>query len=430
MNASELPLDESSRAALAADGLTYRVVDTTNEDDFAAWFQAETRGFLSPRLADDVVAARRPQMHSSRLIGVYDDTVAEPALPVATTVCWPAELTVPGGRAPLSWAISGVTVSATHRRRGIARALLGAELRNAVSLGLPFAMLTVSESTIYGRFGFAPAAFARNVTVQTRRARWTGPTPAGRIAYVSAEQLRTDGFTIADRARLMHPGDISYEADGNLWLRQLGLVTGDDNAKNLRFLRYDDADGAPQGFAIYQLSENESDFAEHDLKLHALVAITTDAYAALWRFLIEHDLVAKISAHLRPVDEPLRWMIDDFRAVKVEEFDHLWIRVLDVQAALTARTYASPGRIVLAVTDPDGFADGTWSLEVNSEGNGTVAASDEAPEATMTVNALGSLYLGGVPARQLVAAGTLSGNAERLDRLFSSPVEPFLSIWF
>lgn len=430
MNASTEPLDQTSVAALAADGLAYRQVDAADLDDYTAWFQAESRGFLSPRLSHEVIAARQTMLEGQRLIGVYDHTIADPTEPVATTICWPADLTVPGKTSVPSWAISGVTVAPTHRRRGIARALIGAELRDAARLGLPLAMLTVSESTIYARFGFAPAAFARDVTVQTRRARWTGPSPRGRVQFVSAEQLRVDGAAVVERVRLGRPGEMTYSPDGALWLRQLGLVTGDDNAKNLRFIRYDDADGTAQGFAIYQLVENESDFAEHELKLAGLVAATDDAYAGLWRFLIELDLVSKISAHLRPVDEPLRWMINDFRAVQISEFDHLWIRVLDVPAALSARSYTGPERLVVTVTDPDGFADGTWTLDVDGSGQATVTPSQDEADVTMSVNALGSLYLGGVPARQLIAAGSLVGDAERLDRLFRSPVEPFLSIWF
>lgn len=426
--ATDLPIDEVSRARLAEQGLTFRTVDVTDAADHAAWFHAETRGFLGPRDADDVVEARRRGIDGKRLVGVYDPTAADPSSPVATTICWPADLTLPGRRALPAWAISGVTVAPTHRRRGIARALLSAELRTAAALGLPVAVLTVSEATIYRRFGFGPGALARDVTVATRRARWIGPEPAGRVHFVSPEQLRDDGLRIVERVRLETPGQISYA--GHLWTRQLGLAAGDDNAKHLRCLRYDDADGTPQGFAVYQLEEDKTDFAQHTLVLRALVGATTDAYAGLWRHLLEMDLVATISAHLRPVDEPLRWMIDDFRAVRVSEFDHLWVRVLDVPATLTARTYAHAGRVVLTVDDPEGFAAGTWALDVDAAGVATVTATDATSDVTVSVDALGSLLLGGVTARTLRAAGRLTGAAARVDELFGCPVQPYLSIWF
>ena len=295
-------------------------------------------------------------MQDDRLVGVYDPTVAVPAEPVATTHCWPADLTLPGGAAVTSWAISGVTVSQTHRRRGIARALIEAELRTAAALGLPIAMLTVSESTIYARFGFSPAAFARDLTIvdpprALDRARADRPRPP-RDPRAAARRRATRSSSGSAPRR---PGEVGYPATSNCWLRQIGLGIGDDNAKNLRIVRYDDADGTPQGFAVYQLVEDETDFADHTLKLHTLVAATTDAYAGLWRFVLEMDLVSTVTAHLRPVDEPLRWMIDDFRAVHVDELDHLWVRVLDVPAALAARTYGVAGRVVLARRRPAGL---------------------------------------------------------------------------
>lgn len=424
-----LPIDETSRARLATDGLRMAVVDATDPAAYEAWLRSESRGFHGDQPTAEVLQQRHAGLSADRrLVGVFDESSAQPDLPVATTICWPADLTVPGHRAVPAWAVSGVSVSQTHRRRGIARALMEAELRTTLALGLPVAMLTVSESTLYGRYGYATAALARDVTVLTRRVRWTGPQPAGRVHFVSAEQLRDDGHAVVERVRLGRPGEISY--DGHLWTRQLGLSVDDDNAKKLRLIRYDDASGTPQGFAVYHLVGDDTDFAEHELKLHTLVAATTDAYAGLWRFLLDMDLVTKVSAHLRPVDEPLRWMIDDFRAVRVTEVDHLWVRILDVPAALGARTYGSPGRLVIAVDDPLGHADGTWAVDVADDGGATVSATDDPADATMSVNALGSLYLGGVPARTLVATGALSGDAERLDRMFRSPVEPFLSIWF
>jgi predicted acetyltransferase len=428
-SSTDLPIDETSRARLADDGLRLAVVDGTDAAAYEAWFLAETRGFHNARPSATVIADRQRTLECDRrLVGVFDGTAGIPEQPVATTICWPADLTVPGERVVPAWAVSGVTVAQTHRRRGIARALVEAELRTALALGLPVAMLTVSESTIYSRFGFSPAALARDVTVSTRRVRWTGPTPQGQVRLVTPEQLAVDGHAVVERVRLRTPGQMSYS--GHLWTRQLGLATGDDNAKRLQTIRYDDADGTPQGFAVYLVTEDPSDFADHVLELQTLVAATTDAYAGLWRYLLEMDLVSTVRASLRPVDEPLRWMIDDFRAVRVNEVDHLWVRVLDVPAALAARTYGLPGRLVISVDDPLGFAAGTWALDVDATGGAVVTATEEPADTSMSVNALGSLYLGGVPAATLAASGSLTGDPQRLDRVFRAPVEPYLSIWF
>lgn len=424
----DLPVDGTSRERLAADGLRLDLLDTSDQRAYAAWFRAESRGFHDGAPTDELIEQRRGYVADRRRTGVWDDTIAEPAEPVATTEVWPADLTVPGRRSVPSWAISAVTVAPTHRRRGVARALLEAELRTAQAYGAPIATLTVSESTIYGRFGFAPAAHARDLKIDTRRAKWTGPQPGGRVHFVSGRQLVEPGLALIERVRLSTPGQMAY--DGILWERQLGLMIGDEDAKKQRFVRYDDATGQMQGFASYKLTENPDDFTQHRLDLLHLVTATDDAYAALWRFVLEMDLVSEVRAHLRPVDEPVRWMVSDFRAVRVAELDHLWIRILDVPAALEARTYAAPGRLVLGVTDPFGACEGTWALEVGPSGDATVSPADESADVAMTAEELAAIYLGGVSPLVLAAAGRLDGKAAELEAMFRSPVAPWLSIWF
>lgn len=429
----EIGVDGTSRDLLAADGLRLGLVDTADEAAFAAWTEAESRGFHSAAGTTEHVEQRRGYARGRRTTGVWDDSEANPLTPVATTQVWPAELTVPGHRSLPAWAISGVTVAPTHRRRGIARAVIEAELRTAAALDLPLAMLTVSESTIYGRFGFAPSAMACDLTVDTRRARWIGPVAGGRVQFVSPQQLRVGGHEIVERVRLATPGQIAY--DGILWDRQLGLMVGDEEAKTLRCVRYDDESGMAQGFAIFRVKENAGDFTNHHLTLLHLVSATADAYAGLWRFLVQMDLVSTITAHLRPPDEPLRWMIADHRAVGVTEFDHLWTRILDVKAALEARTYATPGRIVVAVADPLGAAaglhtEGAWVLEIDSTGSAVVTAVGEPVDVSMSINELSAIHLGGVSPLVLAQAGRVTGDATTLEAMFRSPVAPWLSIWF
>src|SRR5690606_38343867 len=120
---------------------------------------------------------------SQRTPAIWDNTPEGPGMPVATVGSWPSELSVPGSATIPAWAISAVTVSPTHRRRGIAKALLESELRTANALGFPVAALTVSESTIYSRFGFAPAALSADYSIDTRRAVWTGPAASGRLQF-------------------------------------------------------------------------------------------------------------------------------------------------------------------------------------------------------------------------------------------------------
>ncbi|WBU38368.1 GNAT family N-acetyltransferase [Homoserinibacter sp. YIM 151385] len=326
-----IPVDDTSRRALADRGLDYRLVDTADHADFDPWLQAEVRGFLGGEEAADRLEALRGSMGSRRTVGVYDRSGAEPGIPIATLSSWAEELTIPGRRVVPAWAISSVTVAPTHRRRGIARALLEGELRVAAAAGLPLAMLTVSEASIYGRYGFAPAAFATEWRIDARRAGWIGPEPAGRVDLVSRERFREEAPVLHDRVRVARPGEIRPWP--GLWERMAGLQKGgEEEGRKLRAIRCADEHGVTQGLAIYRIAGGEEDFSNHELHLSYLLSATADAEAALWRFVLSHDLVGTVTAPLRSVDEPLRWWLADQRAAKVTVRDHQWLRILDPAA--------------------------------------------------------------------------------------------------
>jgi len=245
-----LPIDPVSTATLTAHNLRFATVDSTANEAVDRWLGAIDRGFFDARATDDRVAARRLSAVEQRKSGVWDPTAAEPHIPVATIAAWHTELTVPGGVALPAWAISGVTVSPTHRRRGIAREMVCAELRTAKALDLPVAVLTVSESTIYSRWGFAPAVLSADWTIATDRVRWIGPVAPGRVHFVGRQWVLTNGFALVERVRLDSPGQTEFH--GVLWERLLAV--GDDTAtRSLRCVRYDDVDGVAQGFATYRV---------------------------------------------------------------------------------------------------------------------------------------------------------------------------------
>ncbi len=431
------PIDAGSAATLEVQGLRLALVDAADEKVFTDWLQSISRGFHGPSSDDEEIAEYIKGTGYRRMSGVWDDSVADAAVPVATVASWPTPLTVPGERSLPAWAVSAVTVAPTHRRKGIARSLMEAELRTAVELGIPMAMLTVSESTIYGRFGFAPAVMATHWKVDTRRAKWVGPQAPGRVHLVPLPALRAQAGELIERARLKTPGEV--EGWDLLWDKVFAQTSSQkDAAKKRRGIRYDDESGNAQGFALYTVSGGDDDFAEHKLDVHYLLATTDDAYAGLWRYLLEVDLVATVNANLRAVDEPLAWLVDDFRAVKAESReDHLYLRVLDVKATLEARDYSADGTIVFDVQDPLGYAAGVFQLAIVA-GRATVTPLDSIPDdaaaLALSVNELGAIYLGGVTVKTLVRAGRVrevrSGSAISADAAFHSPVAPWLSIWF
>jgi ribosomal protein S18 acetylase RimI-like enzyme len=142
------PLFQPSVDALAERGLSMQLIDTADVERFAPWHDALSRGFHGSRLEGETRDGLRAALAFRRTTGVYDAGSHEPEVPVGTSNSWPASLTVPGERTLDAWAISCVTVAATHRRRGVARAMLEAELGTPAALGIPLAMLTVSESSI------------------------------------------------------------------------------------------------------------------------------------------------------------------------------------------------------------------------------------------------------------------------------------------
>jgi predicted acetyltransferase len=238
--------------------------------------------------------------------------------------------------------------------------------------------------------------------------------------------------------RLESPGQVEP------WPLQLDRITGlagddKDRIKHLRVIRYDDVAGDARGLAVYTVSEKDPLFG-FSLDVEMLVASSDEAYAALWRFLLEQDLVSTVTANLRSDTEAVAWQIADFRAARVTaQRDHLWTRILDVKAALEARSYSAHGTIVLEVTDPLGFAEGRWLLEIADDGAGTVVpligdAPGDAAVVALGVNELGALYLGGVSAVTLTRAGRITevrdGSATAIDASFRSAVTPWLSTWF
>lgn len=427
-DARSIPVDPISADRLAVQALTYRTVELASDAEAEVFVRAVDRGFLDPEPADDALRVHREAYAERRNVGVYEEDAGD-AWPIATVNSWVTPLTVPGGEIDM-WAISSVTVAGTHRRRGIARSLLEGELRAAAGAGLAVAGLTASEATIYGRYGFAPAVPVADLTIDTRRAGWTGTTPAGRVEYVDKETLARDLGTVHERARRGRAGEVAGWSQR--WRRSAGLVPGHDKPAAVRGVRWLDRDGVVGGAMAYTLVDVPGT-SRAELVIELLTAAELGALVALWRFALQHDLVISVTARLRPVDDPIHWLVADQRAIETRVHDHGWLRVLDVPAALRARTYRAPLDAVVQVGDELGIAGGCWRISVGADGRADVAETDAAPDLTMTVAELSAVYVGGVTATQLYAAGRVQGSADaarRLDDAFRAAEAPLLSIWY
>jgi predicted acetyltransferase len=431
---SRLPASPDSVAALAARDLRMAVVDPNDDAAAHAWLEAEFRGFHDGAPTEEAIAEVRGNFAVQRTIGVYDPSLADPEVPIATVTSWPAPVTLPGGEVR-AWAISGVTVAPTHRRRGVARAMLEGELRTAADAGLPLAVLTVTEATIYGRYGFGPATWSSEFEVDVRRAGWAAPDAPGRVQLVGRDTAMAAARTLFDEARRAAPGDVGLV--GHRFARLFGSPTDAVDQRKRRFARYDDADGTPRGLAVYTVHENGPDSSNLTVEVRHLATTTDDAYRALWRYLLELDLVATLKASLRSVDEPLRWLVRNPRMIRTTEIrEHLWARVLDPVAVFGARTYASAGLLTLRVSDPLGYADGPFTIEADAEGRALVSRGEraDAPLLEVPVDLLGTLLFGGASAATLGAAGRIGegspGDAAKADTLLRAGRPPVLATWF
>jgi predicted acetyltransferase len=427
-------IDDRTRTTLASRGFTARLVPAA-DDAFPDWLRAVRRGFLEDEPSDEQTAATAARSGYKRNLGVYDALAGLPAQPIGTITSWATELSVPGERGVPAVAISAVTVAQTHRRRGIARTMVESELRTAAACGIPIAVLTVSESTLYGRYGFAPAAAAASWTIECRRAGWVGPEPIGRVDFVARDRLRELAPALHERVRLTSPGEL--EMPGGHWDRFAGTREDAERAGRLRALQWADDDGVVRGVALYTVTEGETDFTKSRVDVQYLLTETDAAYSALWQFLLGLDLVAEVRARELSTDEPLRWMIADQRAATVTVTDHQYVRVIDVPAALEARAYDRPGAVAFEVSDPIGLSGGRWLLRVGDDGIGRVQGWEHASEVhgvplvRLGVAELSAAYLGGVSLLTLARAGRLeASDAAAASSVLSSPTVPRLSFWY
>ena len=432
LDARDVPVDPTSQERLSASGLEYRIVDLSDPARLRGFARADARGFLDKEPDDETIRVMGEMMSGRRNIGVYAPGIE---IPVATVDSWVTPMTVPGddGAHVDMWAISIVTVAATHRRRGIARNLLEGELRAAASAGVPIAGLTATEATIYGRYGFGPAVPVSRVRVDARRAGGVAlPAADGAttVEYLEPEALLAALGEVHERARLHRPGEIPGWP--LRWRRMAGLTPGDERSRAVRGVRAVDAEGSTRGVLAYTLDELPDEFGA-DFAIRHLDAETPEALRALWAFAVNHDLIRTVHADLRPVDDPLPWLVANQRAVQTTVHDHGWLRILDVEAVLTARTYRAPLDVVLRVSDPLGLADGSWRLRVDDAGKAEVDATSDTPDLELGVDALSSLYLGGVSATTLRAAGRISASAETaaaVQNAFATAEAPALTIWY
>ncbi|GAA2817557.1 GNAT family N-acetyltransferase [Crossiella cryophila] len=311
---------------------------------------------------------------------------------------WPRRITLPGtGPQPFA-GVTMVAVAPGHRRRGALTGLMRSLLHDLHAEGAdPLAALWASEGGIYGRFGYGIAVEASRVEI-AKGTRFlstvdTGPDRVREVSRAVAEPL----------IRELH---------AKVAAQQVGWLERDEPTWEYRLLDGPPQRGGkqawrfavhPEGYALFRVD------AAHDgvkLAVQEIVTTTATGHAAIWRHLLDSDLVSSVDYWGCAPDEPLRHLLADPRAVRIERDDSLWVRLVDVHRALPMRTYAGPLATVLELTDEFcPWNAGRWRLRVDAAGQAELTRTEDAPELTLSSTTLGSVFLGGVRLTTLAAAG-------------------------
>jgi predicted acetyltransferase len=332
---------------------------------------------------------------------------------------FPFELSVPGGGSLPCAGVTAVGVHPTHRRRGVLRSMMDAQLRDVHERGEPIAALWASEETIYGRFGYGLASWAGELGIPHEWDAFAEPLElGGTTRFVTPEQALALFPPIYEAVRRQRPGMTSRSED---WWNDRQLRLPEHEAQAPRRFVVLELDGKPAAYAIYRTHFNfEGGLPASRLVVKESLGATPRATAAIWRFLLDVDWMAAVEVPLAPPDHPLLLLLGLPRRAQYRMHDALWVRLVDVAAALSGRAYGEEGApLVLDVRDPIcDWNDGRWRLE-----GGACERTDEEPDLALDVSTLGSAYLGAVSFTQLREAQRVEelreGAIRRADALFA-----------
>jgi predicted acetyltransferase len=325
---------------------------------------------------------------------------------VGTTAIFTRELTVPGGLVPVA-AVTAVGVLPTHRRRGVLTALMRRQLDDARAAGEPIAALWASEPAIYGRFGYGLASRVAEVRLRSAGVGLlpSTPEPDGRMALVDPAEAMPRLAPLYDAVRRARPGHLDRS---EVWWRHRVYDPEHrrDGRSALRAVVHEAPGGAVDGYALYAVKDEEwVDGPNAEVLVRELVADGPRATAAMWTFLLGLDLTRSIQWQGAAPDEPLDHLLAGPQRPRIELYQGLWVRLVDVGAALAARAYARPLDVVLDVAD--GFCPwnaGRWRLEADASG-ARCERTDAPADLALDVTDLGAVHLGGPSLEALAAIG-------------------------
>lgn len=361
-----------------------------------------------------------PIIPPDRIHAAFDDGAV-----VGSGGVFPFETAVPGGFVRAA-GVTLVGVLPTHRRRGILRDLMRAQIDDIHARGEPMAYLWASEDALYGRYGYGVASFSGNVEIpRNRTAFYQDFEPAGSIRFLQPDEAVDPFMEIQRRAAAQHPGMFvrtrewwsSRRLADPEWAREGG-------GEQVRALL--ELDGRPAAYALYRLHFSaERGVPNGFTNVIEAVGDSPEATRGIWRFLLDIDWMDRVRAALLPLDHELFLLLREPRRLMFNQRDGLWVRLVDLEAALNARTYKPGEPVRVEVADQlCSWNEGVWEL-----GPDGASRSSGEPELRLDVSALGSAYLGGFTFGELARAGRIEaaveGALDRADTLFRADRYPW-----
>jgi predicted acetyltransferase len=303
------------------------------------------------------------------------------------------------------------------------------QLEDARERGELLSVLYASEGGIYGRYGFGLGSIGLSFRIETSRSAFVrGYEPSGQIRLVDRERATKEILAVHEATRLAIPGMVHLDE------RRLAYVIGHEHGADRErptFFALHEGDSGVDGFVLYKVAHHWPEGTpDSTLSVRDLVAANPGAYADLWRYVLDVDLMTYVEAWNRPSDEPLFHLLREPRRLRARMSDNLWVRLVDVPGALAARRFGAAGRLVVEVSDS--FCEwnrGRYALVAAEDGSTGVDRTDEPAHIACTASDLGATYLGGTSFRQLHRAGRVEERAAdaltRADAMFGWEPAPW-----
>ena len=371
------------------------------QDDWDKWYDTLIRGFGGVPESAEERELWNSLTEFDRSLGVWDGDEC-----VGTAGAFSFRLTVPGGASLPVAGVTMVSVAATHRRRGLLTSMMRRQLDDVRAWGEPLAVLTASEPAIYGRFGYGNATVSLTAEIDTTRVGLSVPdgTDDVRVRYAVPADVLDVCEAVYARLVPARPGMLARRPG---WER-LGVLdpaSERDGASPLQCVLAE-RDGETVGYARYRVKpEWELSGSNGTVIVEELAGLDPAADAALWRFLFGIDLTSKVTVRGRPVDDAWQYLVSDPRRCHPRVRDSLYVRPVEVGAALEARTYQTPVDVAFEVEDTFcPWNAGRWRLSGDMKGASCERTADAA-DVALSVRELGAAYLGGVSLAALGAAG-------------------------